>query len=246
MNPTYFKYELVRLIRNKRFFFFSLAFPLLLFIVIGGTNKNATVVLGGFKVNFLVFYCVAMAGYGAMMASMAGGSRIAAERSVSWNRQLRLTPLKPSQYFSGKVITASLMAAVSIVVLYVAGLALGVHIDSVADWLEMTGLILLCLAPFVGLGIFFGHVLTVDTMGPTLGGSVALLAFLGGMFSPLPTTGTLHDIGELLPSYWLTQATHVGVGGPVWEAKGWIVVAMWTIGTVLLATNAYRRDTARV
>jgi ABC-2 type transport system permease protein len=106
MNPTYFKYELVRLTRNKRFFFFSLAFPLLLFLVIGGTNKNATVDLGNFKVNFLVFYCVAMAGYGAMMASMAGGARIAAERSVGWNRQLRLTPLKPSQYFGGKVITA--------------------------------------------------------------------------------------------------------------------------------------------
>jgi ABC-2 type transport system permease protein len=246
MNPTYFKYELVRLIRNKRFFFFSLAFPLLLFLVIGGTNKNATVDLGNFKVNFLVFYCVAMAGYGAMMASMAGGARIAAERSVGWNRQLRLTPLKPSQYFGGKVITAYLMAALSIVALYAAGLALGVHIESVADWLEMTGLILLCLAPFVGLGIFFGHVLTVDTMGPALGGSVALLAFLGGMFSPLPTSGTLHDIAELLPSYWLTQATNAGVGGPVWEAKGWIVVAVWTVGTVLLATNAYRRDTARV
>jgi ABC-2 type transport system permease protein len=187
-----------------------------------------------------------MAGYGAMMASMAGGARIAAERSVGWNRQLRLTPLKPSQYFSGKVITAYLMAALSIIALYAAGLALGVHIESVAAWLEMTGLILLCLAPFVGLGIFFGHVLTVDTMGPALGGSVALLAFLGGMFSPLPTSGTLHDIAELLPSYWLTQATHVGVGGPVWEAKGWIVVAVWTVGTVLLATNAYRRDTARV
>jgi ABC-2 type transport system permease protein len=246
MNTTYFKFELVRLIRNKRFFFFSLAFPLLLFLVIGGTNKNATADLGGFKVNFLVFYCVAMAGYGAMMASMAGGARIAAERSVGWNRQLRLTPLTPSQYFTGKVITAYLMSALSIAILYLAGLALGVHTDSVVDWLEMTGLILLCLAPFVGLGIFFGHVLSVDTMGPALGGTVALLGFLGGMFSPLPTSGMLHDIAELLPSYWLTQATHVGIGGPVWEAKGWIVVAVWTVGTILLSTNAYRRDTARV
>ena len=65
VNPTYFKYELVRLIRNKRFFFFSLAFPLLLFLVIGGSNKNATVDLGEFKVKFLLYYCVAMAGYGA-------------------------------------------------------------------------------------------------------------------------------------------------------------------------------------
>ena len=31
MNVTYLRYELLRLSRNKRFFFFSLAFPLALF-----------------------------------------------------------------------------------------------------------------------------------------------------------------------------------------------------------------------
>lgn len=245
MNVTYFKFELIRLLRNRRFFFFSLAFPLLLFLVFGGSNKNATADLGGFTVKYIVFYCVAMAGYGAMMASMAGGARIAAERTVGWNRQLRLTPLKPSQYFIAKVLTAYLMAIISIVVLYAAGLVLGVKIHSAADWLAMTGLILLCLVPFIGLGIYLGHVLTTDTMGPVLGGGVALLAFVGGMFAPLPDHGFLHQISQLVPSYWLTQATRVGIGGSVWGAKGWAVLAVWTVATIGLATNAYRRDTAR-
>ena len=39
---------------------------------------------------------VSMAGFGAMIAAIAGGARIAAERSVGWNRQLRLTPLAPA------------------------------------------------------------------------------------------------------------------------------------------------------
>jgi ABC-2 type transport system permease protein len=246
MTTTYFKFELIRLLRNRRFFFFSLVFPLLLFLVFGSTNKDATADMAGFKVSFLLFYCVAMAGYGAMIASMAGGARIAAERSVGWNRQLRLTPLRPAQYFAAKVLTAYLLAIISILVLYAAGLLLGVHIHSVASWLAMTGLILICLIPFVALGIFLGHVLTVDSMGPALGGGVALLAFLGGMFAPLPSTGYLHDISQLVPSYWLTQATHVGIGGSVWGAKGWAVLAVWSVVTIALATNAYVRDTARV
>ena len=245
MNTTYFKYELIRLLRNRRFFFFSLVFPIVLFLFIGGTNKNATQDLGGYSVKFILFYTVAMAGYGAMMASLAGGARIAAERSVGWNRQLRLTTLTPTQYFAGKVITAYLMALLSIVALYIAGFALGVRIHSVPDWIEMTGLILVCLVPFVALGIVLGHMLTVDSMGPALGGTVTLLAFFGGIFFPLPDHGLLHEIGQLIPSYWLVQATHRGIGGPVFGAKGWLVIAVWSVVTAALAVNAYRRDTAR-
>ena len=35
----------------------------------------------------------------------------------------------------------------------------------------------------------------------------------------------MHDIAQALPSYWLVQASHVGVGGHGWGATGWIVVA---------------------
>jgi ABC-2 type transport system permease protein len=246
MNTTYFKFELIRLLRNRRFFFFSLVFPLLLFLVFGSLNKDATQDMGGVTVKFILFYCIAMAGYGAMMASISGGARIAAERSVGWNRQLRLTSLRPAQYFLGKVLTAYLMAVLSIVVLYIAGLALGVRFHSVARLLEVTGLILVCIAPFVALGIFLGHLLTVDSMGPVLGGGVALLAILGGMFSPLPNHGFIHQLSELFPSYWLTQTVHVIAGGAVFGAKGWLVVTGWLAVCAFLATNAYRRDTARV
>ena len=44
-----------------------------------------------------------MIAFGAMTAVIAGGARIAAERSVGWNRQLRITPLAPARYFRAKV-----------------------------------------------------------------------------------------------------------------------------------------------
>ena len=36
---------------------------------------------------------------------IAGGARIAAERSVGWHRQLRVTPLPVRTYFAAKVLT---------------------------------------------------------------------------------------------------------------------------------------------
>lgn len=244
MNVTYFRYEFKRLLRNRRFFFFSLIFPLVLFLVIGGANKNTKIPFGGVEIRFILFYMVGMAGYGAMMACIGGGARIAAERSVGWNRQLRLTPLKVSTYFGAKILSSYFMALVSIAVLFLVGLAFGVHVP-IERWAAMIALILIGLLPFVAIGIVLGHLLTVDSMGPALGGGAALLALLGGMWFPV-TNGALKTIGEYVPSYWIAQACRIGVGQTAWSAKGWLVVAVWTVGGGLLAAWAYRRDTQRV
>src|SRR6201996_5838383 len=237
MNATYFKYEFLRLWRNKRFFFFTLVFPLVLFLVFGLSNKNATVTFGSVTLKFILFYMVGMAGYGAMMASISGGARIAAERQVGWNRQLRLTPLRVPTYFAAKILTSYVMALISIAVLFLAGLIFGVHVP-VGRWAEMIGLILVGLLPFIAIGIVIGHLLTVDSLGPALGGGAALFALLGGMWFPFDQGSTLQKIGEYIPSYWISQAARVGVGASGWTGKGWLVVAVWTGAAALLAGRA--------
>jgi ABC-2 type transport system permease protein len=246
MNATYVRFELLRLSRNKRFFFFSLGFPLALFLVIAGSNKNETIDLGTYSIGFPLWYMVSMASYGAMVAGVAGGARIAAERSVGWNRQLRLTPLTPTTYIGAKVLTAYLMSLISIILLYIAGIAYGVRIHPLDRWLAMTGLLLVGLLPFVALGIFLGHLLTVDSMGPALGGGTAFFGFLGGQWFPLPNSGFLHDLAQFIPSYWLTQASRVGIGASSWGVAGWVCIAAWTVIVGGLAARAYRRDTQRV
>ena len=246
MNVVYTRYELLRLVRNKRSFIFSLVFPLALFLVIGGSNKNQSLDLGTVTIKFPTYYMVSMAGYGAMIASISGGARIATERSVGWNRQLRLTPLSVRSYFTTKVITAYAMALTSIALLYAAGIVYGVRISPFSRWIEMTGLLLVGILPFVAMGILVGHLLTTDSMGPAVGGGSAFFGFLGGQWFPLPEHGALHIIGQGIRSYWLTQASHVGIGAPGWGSKGGVVVAIWSIAMGGLAGWAYRRDTKRV
>jgi ABC-2 type transport system permease protein len=246
VNATYTKYELLRLVRNKRAFLFSLVFPLALFLLIAGSNRDQMIDVGGNVIKFPTFYMVSMAGYGAMIAAISGGARVAAERAVGWNRQLRITPLPVSTYFRTKVLTSYVMAATSIALLDVAGLAYGVRLGSIGRWVEMTVLLLIGVLPFVGLGIAIGHLLTIDAMGPAVGGGSAFFGFLGGQWYPLPAHGVLHDIGRCVPSYWLTQASHVGIGAGAWGVTGWIVVAVWSITMALFASWAYRRDTRKV
>jgi ABC-2 type transport system permease protein len=100
------------------------------------------------------------------------------------------------------------------------------------------------LLPFAAMGILFGHLLGVDALGPAVGGTTALLAFLGGVWFPIGN-GYLHDVAQALPSYWLTQASRVASGGPGWSTLGWVVTVAWTVSLSVLAAWAYRRDTQR-
>jgi ABC-2 type transport system permease protein len=150
----YGRYELLRTFRNRRFYIFSFGFPLVLYYAIAGPNRNVAS-LGGTGISAPLYFMVGLAAFGTMNAVLGSGARIAAERSVGWNRQLRLTPLSTRTYFRVKVLTAYAMALVAIALLYIAGATLGVRLKA-GNWVEMTVLILIGLIPFAGLGILMG------------------------------------------------------------------------------------------
>jgi ABC-2 type transport system permease protein len=241
---VYTRYELLRTLRNRRFFLLSLGFPLILYFMIVSPNRHVHN-FDGSGISFALYYMVGLASFGTMSAMLSSGARIAAERAVGWNRQLRISPLSTRNYFRAKVVTGYMMALISLLALYLAGTSLGVRLGA-SEWLEMTGLILVGLIPFAALGILLGHMLTPDSIGPAMGGGISLLALLGGTWFPITGDGFLHDIVQLIPSYWLVQASHVAIGGHAWPAKGWIVMIAWTVVLSVLAARAYRRDTGRV
>jgi ABC-2 type transport system permease protein len=241
---VYTRYELLRTLRNRRFFLLSLGFPLVLYFVIVSPNRHVQN-FDGSGISFPLYYMIGLASFGTMSAMLSSGARIAAERAVGWNRQLRISPLSTRNYFRAKIVTGYMMALISLLALYLAGTSLGVRLGA-SEWLEMTGLILVGLIPFAALGIMIGHMLTPDSIGPAMGGGISLLALLGGTWFPITGHGFLHDIAQLIPSYWLVQASHVAIGGHAWPAKGWIVMIAWTVVLSVLAARAYRRDTGRV
>jgi ABC-2 type transport system permease protein len=215
-------------------------FPLVLFLLVAGPNRDQTIQ----GIPFATYYMVGMVSWGTMAAVIAGGARIAAERSIGWHRQLKVSPLPVRTYFETKVASGYLVAATTIVVLYIAGSALGVHLTA-AHWLEMTALILIGLVPFAVMGILLGHLLTVDSMGPAIGGLTSLFALLGGAWGPTASSGWLFALIKCLPSYWLVQAGKTGYGGDAWPAQAWIVLAVWTAVLLVVCVRVYRRDTGR-
>ena len=238
---THVHYELLRALRNWRTLFLSFGLPLVVYCVIVPSNRHA--VTDG--IPFPLYFMTGMAAYGAMWSAINPGARIARDRAKGWVRALRITPLRVRSEIVAKVLTAYLIALVTLALLYLAVALFGVRRDA-AQWFEMTGLLLVGLAPVVAVGIALGHVLSVDALAPAMGGFVVLLALLGGAFGQLFTSGVMLTIVKLLPSYWLVHAGKTVVGSGSWPAEGWIVVAVWTLCLIPLAALAYRHDTAIV
>jgi ABC-2 type transport system permease protein len=245
MSASYLRFELMRTLRNRRVLIFSLAFPLTLYLLIAGPNRNEHN-LSGTGISAPLYFMIGLAAFGAINAVLSSAARIAAERTVGWNRQLRITPLTPRQYFRAKVATSYLLAVVSLVALYIAGAALGVSL-SAGNWFHMTWLILVGLIPFAALGILLGHLLTSDSVGPAIGGITALFAFLGGTWFPITGNGFIAQVAHDLPSYWVVQASRAGLGAHhPWTSHGWAVIVLWSVALIALARRAYQRDTQRV
>lgn len=244
-SAAYLRFELLRTLRNRRVVIFSMVFPIVLYLLIAAPNKNEHN-LSGTGISAPLYFMIGLAAFGAMNAVLSSGARIAAERTAGWNRQLRITPLTTRAYFRAKIATSYLLALASLIALYIAGAAVGVSLPF-GRWVEMTLLILVGLIPFAALGIFMGHMLTADSVGPAIGGTTALFAFLGGTWFPITGSGVIADTARELPSYWVVQASRAGLGLPhPWGGHGWAVIAIWSVVLIALAGWAYKRDTKRV
>ena len=73
---VYARSEVMRTFRNRRFFIFSLIFPLTMYLLIAGPNRGEDD-LGGSGISAPLYYMVGLIGFGTMMAVTAGGARIA-------------------------------------------------------------------------------------------------------------------------------------------------------------------------
>ena len=242
MNATYLRTEVRRTLRSPRYFVFVVGMPVGLFLLFASLYGDSY----QDGVSGTAWLMVSMSVFGAMGAAVSVGGRIAGERAVGWTRQLRLTPLPGWAYVAAKAATAVLVAVPALALVYAVGAGVeGVRLPA-ARWAEAAGWSLLALAPFVALGIWLGHLLTVDVLGAVSGGLFTGLGVLGGIWFPIDQLpGALAPVARALPSYWLAQAGREPLTGSWIGWHGLAVLAAWTAVFALLAARAFRRDAVR-
>ncbi|HVW40569.1 MAG TPA: ABC transporter permease [Amycolatopsis sp.] len=240
MNPKYLALEMRRVLRSPRFLIFTVAFPVLLFVLYVG--------LWGKDQPTKTTLMVSMTAFGAMAASLTTGARVAVERNSGWQRQLRLTPLTGRGYLSAKAATGMLLALAPVVLVpLIGGVVEGVSLDA-GGWLRVTLGVWLAAIPFALLGLLIGQVGTVDSTQPLIQLVLLPMALLGGIFIPVESMpGWLLKIAHVLPTYWMGEIGRSAAGqasSSIGQAV--LILAIWSVALSVGVIRRYRRDSARV
>ncbi|MEN2740773.1 ABC transporter permease [Microbacterium sp. X-17] len=247
---TYLAIELKRKLRNRRTLLFTVAFPILMYVIIGARLVNqpltATPISAGGP-SVASYIMVSMAMYGAMMSATQTGAAVAVERAQGWSRQLRLTPLNPVVNVVMKMIAGMLLGLLAVVATYVAGAISGVQL-SPAQWI-VTGLTawILASAVFTTLGLMVGYMVPGENAAQITSLVIVLLSFLGGLFYPLSSMPDfLQTIAKFTPVYGISEIARAPLTGDAFDIWALVNAIVWLAIFVAGTAFFFRRDTKRV
>ncbi|WP_328411041.1 ABC transporter permease [Streptomyces violaceus] len=240
------KLELTRALRNRKFLFFSVIYPSVLFLIIAG-NSDSTTKLPGTGLTLPTYMMVSMASFGALTAVLMGNSeRIAKERESGWVRQLRLTTLPGRGFVLAKTASAAVVSLPSIVIVFaVAATVKDVRLDA-WQWLALTGAIWAGSLVFAALGVAIGYLASGDAVRPITMITYFGLSMLGGLWMPTTTFPTwLQAIAKWLPTH-----AYAALGQAIEQSRAPHVqdLVVLVVSFALFAGGAawlYRKDTLK-
>ena len=235
--------ELTRALRNRKFLFFSVIYPSVIFLLVSNQTGN----VDGSGLSVAKYVMVSMASFGALTAVLMGNSeRIAKEREGGWVRQLRLTPLPGRGYVLAKTAGAAVVSLPSIVVVFLVAAAVrDVRLDA-WQWFALTGAIWAGSLVFAALGVAIGYLASGDAVRPITMIVYFGLSILGGLWMPSSSFPTwLQDIAKWLPTH-----AYAGLGRAIEQSQAPHAqdIAILVAFFLLFAGGAawlYRKDTLK-
>jgi ABC-2 type transport system permease protein len=227
------KAEISRLRRNKRYLIFTVALPVMFYLIFGKTTST------GYGVSFKAFYMVGMASFGAFSGAFNNNAlRISQERKDGWIRQLRLTPLPAYSYVVAKILTSMVTTVPSIVIVLLLGRFYGGVQLPVWKFLVCAIAIWIGTLIFAALAVACGYKLDPDSVQPVVLVVFFFFSIFGGLWFPL--SGALQKFGEFTPTYQIVKISTDVIGQGTAALVNVIGLVAWFAIFVVLATLAVR------
>ncbi|MEU9044168.1 MULTISPECIES: ABC transporter permease [unclassified Kitasatospora] len=235
---TLIKLEILRTLRNRRYLFFTVVYPALMYIFFIHAYGAADQA-GGLPVK--TYFMVSMATFGAVGAVLTGSAqRISLERKSGWTRQLRLTALPGRAYTVGKIAASSVTTLPAILVVFAVGVAQGVSL-TVPQWIGLGAALWLGSFVFAALGVALGYAAAPDAVQPIVMITYMAMALLGGTW--FPVSGSLEKFARFNPVYLYNHLATFTRPGQSLDAVAVAGLAGFLVVFVVAAAALYRRDT---
>ncbi|MCQ4043994.1 ABC transporter permease [Streptantibioticus rubrisoli] len=240
------KLEITRSLRNKKFMFFTVIYPVALFLLISSSSSKADMIPHS-HLSTQLYYMVGMASFGALTAVLMGNSeRIAKEREKGWVRQLRLTALPGHGYVISKIASMATVTLPAIVIVeLVAALAKGVDLAA-WQWAALTFSIWAGSMVFAALGVAIGYTASGDAVRPITMIIYFALSILGGLWMPFTVFPQwLQNIAKWLPTYAYAGLGHAIEQGDAPHLRDILLLVAYLLVFAGGAAWLYRKDTLK-
>ncbi|MDR1265879.1 MAG: ABC transporter permease [Propionibacteriaceae bacterium] len=239
----FLRLEVIRVLTNVSTLVFCCAMPLGFYLLFGAAYGKDQAGVGNMNAVVLAMMGI----YGAVMTATAPAYTLPTERVSGWNRQLRLTPLRPLVYVGGKVAAAVLSSLACLIVLYGVGLALRQAEMPASVWFGTLGIAWLGSLGFAAMGLFIGLVMRKGEPAAVIVPITLVCSFLSDAFQ-LPVSGRIWDIIQnIVPMGGLVRWSQSLFGPDIatTDWKVWVNVVGWTLIFTFLAALAFSRDSKR-
>lgn len=240
-------FELRTLARNKRARLFTIAFPVLLLVVLSGLSSGADhVTVDGESVAMDRFFLPGILAMSTVTSCFAGLVQvIVGRRHMGIYKRRRATPVPAHVLVVAQCLASSAMAAVSaLVLLVVAGAAFGIGVSA-------AGLVAIALTVVVGAlslcAVAFAVAAAIpspDAAQPVVQLVMFPVLFVSGIWFPadeLP--GWLDAVAQALPvahvSHAMHRAVEAGSLGDALSVGDLAVLVAWAAGAALLAARRF-------
>lgn len=236
--------DLLQALRMPGLLISGMVLPALMFAFLGSLQRGAQVqgIAGD------TYVLLGFATFATTNVMMLGfGLGISIERARGTDKLMRASPLPPAVHLLAKTMTATLIAAASLVtLLLLATLVMSVPLDpGVLPGLMVAQL--LGAIPFVAIGMTIGYGFGPGAANAILNLCYLLLGFLSGVLVPLQSLpSAVAGVAHVLPTFRHAELTWALVGA---NSEPPVVSALWLVayGVVFfaLATYAYRSELKR-
>lgn len=244
LNATYWRIELLRVLRNPWMIGFSILMPIALYLLFGAAPDYGDIRLAHGNVAGSI--AANMALFGAMMAAANVAGSVADERGVGWNRQLRLTPLRPSAYVATKLLNALILGLLIVAAVFGVAFATGAVLDPARAALCVALAWFGGTALFAAFGLAAGYLFTGEAVLGVVGPLMSLFAFFGGLFIPLATLGSvMQTLARFTPMWGLREMMDDTVAGDPFDLVALANVVLWFAVFAGVAMWRYRTVAGR-
>jgi ABC-2 type transport system permease protein len=215
----------------------TVVLPVVVLVFFSSVN---VVAIPGRPVDFLLPGSIALAIVATSLVSL--GITTAYDRHYGVLKRLGGSPLSRPELLAAKILAVLVVEAVQLGLLVaVAALVLGWSPAPGASPPAVAVAVLLGTLAFAGLGLLLAGILRAEAMLAVANGLFIGSLVLGGIVVPIDQIpGPIAAMAQLLPPAALTESIRIALGGGGDGLAPAAVLAVWGIGSIVLAIRTFR------